>query len=91
MSVSAALPKTNDAAAQRSPTVIVGLGATGLSCARFLARQGLPFVVMDSRASPPKAEAFRREFPDLPPLLGGFDAGDVCRADCLERFYFCAR
>ncbi|HZC02959.1 MAG TPA: hypothetical protein VE844_16880, partial [Gammaproteobacteria bacterium] len=30
-------------------TVILGLGATGLSCARFLAKQGRTFAVTDSR------------------------------------------
>ena len=34
-------------------TVIVGLGATGLSAARFLARHGEAFAVTDSRTCPP--------------------------------------
>lgn len=43
--------------------IVVGLGKTGLSCARFLARKGLPFAVVDSREQPPGLEAFRAEFP----------------------------
>lgn len=52
--------------------LIVGLGATGLSCARFLARQGAPFAVVDSRAAPPQLAAFRAEFPEAPLSLGPF-------------------
>jgi UDP-N-acetylmuramoylalanine--D-glutamate ligase len=32
---------------------VVGLGATGLSCVRFLASKGLEFFVVDSRDNPP--------------------------------------
>ncbi len=34
-------------------TVVVGLGATGLSVARHLAKQGERFVVVDNRIEPP--------------------------------------
>lgn len=54
--------------------VVVGLGQTGLSCARFLAGRGVPFAVVDSRDNPPGLAAFRAEFPDVPLHLGGFDA-----------------
>ena len=59
-------------------TVIVGLGATGLSAARFLARHGEPFAVTDSRSCPPALTDLSREFPDVPRALGCFD-----RALCL--------
>jgi UDP-N-acetylmuramoylalanine--D-glutamate ligase len=59
-------------------TVIVGLGATGLSAARFLARHGEPFAVTDSRPRPPGLTDLSREFPDVPGALGCFD-----RALCL--------
>lgn len=39
--------------------LIVGMGATGASVARYLARQGLPFAATDSRAQPPGAESLR--------------------------------
>jgi UDP-N-acetylmuramoylalanine--D-glutamate ligase len=38
------------------PVLVVGFGATGLSVARYLAREGAPFAVTDSRAEPPKAK-----------------------------------
>ncbi|MGQ0591353.1 MAG: UDP-N-acetylmuramoyl-L-alanine--D-glutamate ligase [Gammaproteobacteria bacterium] len=59
-------------------TVIVGLGATGLSCARFLARRGEAFAVTDSRTFPPGLADLARELPDVPRALGCFD-----RALCL--------
>jgi UDP-N-acetylmuramoylalanine--D-glutamate ligase len=59
-------------------TVILGLGTTGLSCARFLARHGIPFAVMDSRENPPNAEQFRRDFPEVPLVLGRLEP-DLCK------------
>ena len=56
------------------PTLIVGLGQTGLSCARFLARCGVPFAVTDSREQPPAIETLRAEKKDVAISVGGFDA-----------------
>jgi len=55
------------------PRVIVGLGATGLSCARFFHKWGLPFVIADSRDNPPNLETLRAEIPDVQLFLGAFD------------------
>jgi UDP-N-acetylmuramoylalanine--D-glutamate ligase len=55
--------------------LIVGLGKTGLSVARFLARQGLDFAVADSRITPPGLAEMQREFPYIELRLGAFDAG----------------
>jgi UDP-N-acetylmuramoylalanine--D-glutamate ligase len=52
-------------------TVVVGMGKTGLSCARHLARRGVQFAVTDSRADPPELESFRRELPAVPCHPGG--------------------
>jgi UDP-N-acetylmuramoylalanine--D-glutamate ligase len=60
--------------------VIVGLGKTGLSCARYLAGKGQPFIVMDSRHEPPSLAEFRQEFPTIPCHLGGFDADILAQA-----------
>lgn len=54
-------------------TLIIGLGRTGLSCASFLARQGVPFMVMDDRKQPPELTSLREQFPDTELFLGGFD------------------
>ena len=54
--------------------LIVGLGKTGLSVARFLARQGLAFAVADSRENPPGLAGLRAECPGAAVHLGPFDA-----------------
>ena len=54
-------------------TVIVGLGKTGLSCARYLAQKGEPFVVVDSRANPPGLKELLSIAPNVNCYLGGFE------------------
>lgn len=53
-------------------SLVVGLGATGYSCARFLSSVGASFAVVDSRAAPPLLPEFQREFPDVAVGLGEF-------------------
>ncbi|MDZ7750782.1 MAG: UDP-N-acetylmuramoyl-L-alanine--D-glutamate ligase [Gammaproteobacteria bacterium] len=55
-------------------TVVVGLGRTGLSCARYLAARGVPLMVVDSRPEPPGLAALRAELPEVPVRLGPFEA-----------------
>lgn len=45
--------------------VIVGLGKSGLSLVRFLARQGQSFAVADSRENPPELAALLRDYPQV--------------------------
>ena len=44
--------------------LVLGLGRTGLSCARYLRRKGLAVRVADTRAEPPGAAALREQVPD---------------------------
>lgn len=60
-------------------TLVLGLGATGLSVARYLSRTGRPFAVADSRAAPPNLAAFQAEFPGLRPHLGELSAQLLCQ------------
>ncbi|OGT63719.1 MAG: UDP-N-acetylmuramoyl-L-alanine--D-glutamate ligase [Gammaproteobacteria bacterium RIFCSPHIGHO2_12_FULL_45_12] len=53
--------------------VIVGLGVTGVSCAQFLASQGKPFAVVDSRLTPPQLAAFQAQYPAVTVALGDLD------------------
>ena len=62
-------------------SVIVGLGRTGVSCARHLAARGHNLVVTDSRASPPGLPELRRLVPDATTVLGGFDPALLEGAD----------
>lgn len=49
---------------------IIGLGKTGLSCARFLTAHGWPIAVTDSRAEPPGLAEWKAYFPHAPTVLG---------------------
>jgi UDP-N-acetylmuramoylalanine--D-glutamate ligase len=62
-------------------SVIVGLGRTGVSCARHLAARGHRLVVTDSRAAPPGLADLRRLVPDAATALGGFDTAVLDGAD----------
>jgi len=54
-------------------TVIVGLGVTGLSAARYLKRRGVRFVAVDSRDNPPGLLEFQQLFPETGLSLGKLD------------------
>ena len=59
--------------ALRAPVLIVGLGKTGLSCARFLSGHGIDFAVVDSRQQPPGLDELKRILPDAHVLTGAFE------------------
>jgi UDP-N-acetylmuramoylalanine--D-glutamate ligase len=59
--------------AQTGRTIVVGLGRTGLSCARYLHSRGLSFAVTDSRPTPPETAALKTLAPQTELRLGGFD------------------
>ena len=58
---------------QQGATVVVGLGATGLACLRFLHARGCRLAAMDSRADPPALPAVKALASDLPLSLGALD------------------
>ncbi|MBV0932694.1 UDP-N-acetylmuramoyl-L-alanine--D-glutamate ligase [Marinobacterium weihaiense] len=60
--------------------IIIGLGQTGLACARYFQRSGVPFAVCDTRDAPAAAEAFRAEFPQVELRLGALDSAWLGRA-----------
>lgn len=53
--------------------VIVGLGKTGLSCARYLQGKGKRFAITDNRDLPPQLAQFQSEFADITLSKGRFD------------------
>ncbi len=64
--------------------LIVGLGVTGLSCARYLHGLGVPqLLVADSREQPPGLDALRRQLPDVELFLGDFDRSLFAGVDML--------
>jgi UDP-N-acetylmuramoylalanine--D-glutamate ligase len=63
--------------------VIVGLGATGLSCARYLHQRGWRLAVTDTRLSPPQLPALTALDPAIPVRLGGLDLTLLAEAVCV--------
>ena len=59
-----------DLIASSEHRVVVGLGVTGLSCARHLYRLGASFSVVDTRLNPPGIEQLRSEMPEVPVYTG---------------------
>mgnify|MGYP006424335169 CR=1 FL=1 len=58
---------------------VVGLGKTGLSCVRYLVREGADVCVVDTRDGSP----FEKMIGDVPVHFGSLDHEFVTRADCL--------
>lgn len=61
-------------------TVIVGLGVTGLSVARYLQRKNVLFCAMDSRNNPPGLLEFQKLFPSIALSLGSLDQDTLNQA-----------
>jgi UDP-N-acetylmuramoylalanine--D-glutamate ligase len=52
--------------------LVLGLGRTGLSCARYLRRRGLEVRVADTRDCPPGLDALREDFAEVELRTGAF-------------------
>jgi UDP-N-acetylmuramoylalanine--D-glutamate ligase len=63
--------------------LVLGLGDTGLSCARWLAARGAQVSVSDSRETPPHASRLAELLPQVPLHTGAFDAARLQAADLL--------
>lgn len=61
-----------DAKHQKWDTLVVGLGMTGLSVARYLRDRDVIFAVADSRDHPPGEEELKADFPEVPTYFGAF-------------------
>ncbi len=57
-------------AAQTTRDLVVGLGATGLSIARYLRRSDIDAAFFDTRAEPPGIDEVRELYPDADVMLG---------------------
>jgi UDP-N-acetylmuramoylalanine--D-glutamate ligase len=65
----------------RPVSLIVGLGRTGVSCARHLAARGHELRVTDSRLEPPGVDELASIAPQARLALGGFEAALLDGAD----------
>jgi UDP-N-acetylmuramoylalanine--D-glutamate ligase len=64
----------------QSPTLIIGLGKTGLSCVRYLSRLGIKDIrVWDASPHPPALPQLQQEFPTIP-----FYSGEFSITQCLK-------
>ncbi len=70
-------------AGKPSSAVIVGLGRTGLSCARYLRAHGWKLAVTDSRPQPPELERLRELDASIPVRVGGLDTRLLDDAVCV--------
>ncbi len=66
-------PSVHQPHADRRHIVVVGLGRTGFSCARFLAARGERVAVTDSRAAPPELGRLTALDAGIEVRVGGFD------------------
>lgn len=64
-----------------STAVIVGLGRTGYSCARYLRARGWRLAVTDTRREPPELARLAALDPAIPVRLGGLDTTLLDGAD----------
>lgn len=71
------------ASLKKGPVIIIGLGGTGLSCARFFAAKKIDFKVVDSRENPPGLEEFIESFPGIDIELGPFNEQTLVSASTL--------
>lgn len=60
--------------------IVVGLGKSGMSVVRHLARRGLPFAVADTRVNPPELATLKAEYPDVQVRCGELDVEFLCAA-----------
>lgn len=65
----------------RCRSLVLGLGVTGLSLARFLSAQGDAVLIADTREKPPGLEALQKEGLDVELALGAYPAGWLDRVD----------
>ncbi|MBI5447870.1 MAG: UDP-N-acetylmuramoyl-L-alanine--D-glutamate ligase [Gammaproteobacteria bacterium] len=61
--------------------IILGLGVTGFSCAKYFAREGIAFEIVDTRPHPPLLSEFSAQFPTVPVHLGGLYETVLKQAD----------
>jgi UDP-N-acetylmuramoylalanine--D-glutamate ligase len=60
---------------------IIGTGITGVSVARFLARQQQAFILLDTRSAPPNLAAIHQEFPGVNVECGELDVNTLMACD----------
>lgn len=70
-----------NAAVKGKSVLVLGLGDTGLSMARWLTRHGASVRAADSRANPPHAARLRDELPQVTVVTGAFSEATFANID----------
>ena len=68
---------------QTQAFLIIGLGQTGLSCARFLLEQGHTVAMMDTRKKPPCLDIVQNELPEILVQTGGLNLDLMLKNDII--------
>lgn len=63
--------------------LIIGLGLTGLSCAKFLVKHDVDVAVMDTRELPPALAVLQQDFPEVVVKTGSLDIEWMKQADMI--------
>jgi len=61
--------------------VIIGLGITGFSVARYFTARGISFMMMDTKTHPDRLGEFQSLYPKVPLHLGSFDEALLYRCE----------
>ena len=61
--------------------LVLGLGKTGFSIARFLSAQNIDYKIADSRTNPPLLPKYTNEFLKSPPILGAWTLNLLKKVD----------
>lgn len=59
---------------QNNLHIVVGLGATGFSCVKYLVSKNIPVTVVDTRENPPHLADCQTQYPHVKIQLGAFQA-----------------
>ena len=68
---------------QATNCLIIGLGVTGLSCAKFLVQHDIDVAIMDTREFPPSLTVLQHEYPEVIVKTGGLDVDWMKQADMI--------
>lgn len=63
--------------------IVVGLGKSGMSLVRYLAKQGASFAVVDTRSNPPELATLKIDYPQIEVHCGELNVEFLCKAQTL--------
>jgi len=61
--------------------IIIGLGVTGFSIARYFTARQIPFIMVDTQAQPTRLAEFQQLYPTVPVHLGPLNTDILCNCE----------